>query len=61
MEFFRWRTHPLNPAAECNSRMGIVFGSVHQLYACNDEETVMIVAEKLGVDAKKLLDMNKQV
>jgi len=57
----RWQTHPSNPDALCNSRMGVVFGSVHQMYLCNDEETILMVAERLVVDAKKLLQMNKQV
>ena len=57
----RWQIHPSNPDALCNSRMGVVFGSVHQMYLCNDEETILMVAERLVVDAKKLLQMNKQV
>ena len=39
--------------------MGFVIGSVHQLYACLDEETVAMVAEKLKLDVDKLLSMNK--
>jgi len=44
-----------------DTQMGIIIGSVHQLYACLDEETVQVVATKLKVDADKLLSMNKAV
>ena len=57
----RWKSSELNPSAPGNSKMGIVFGSVHQLYACKDEETLVMVSEKLSTDVSKLLQMNKQV
>ena len=41
--------------------MGFIVGCIHQLYACNDEETPASVAEKLGVDAHKMLEMNRSV
>lgn len=32
-----------------------------QLYACNDEETAAMIAEKVGVQLHKLMKMNANV
>jgi hypothetical protein len=57
----RWKTSPLNPNRLAQGTMGIIIGSVHQLYACNDEETPAMIAEKLGVELSKLMKMNANV
>eukprot|EP00960_Hanusia_phi_P058312 763849-Hanusia_phi.AAC.4 len=54
----RWKRSSVRSAG---SKMGIVVGSVYQLYACLDEETPEDVAEKLKVDAGKLISINKSV
>ena len=54
----RWKKSTVRSAG---SRMGIVIGSLYQLYACLDEETPEDVAEKLKVDSAKLISINKSV